>query len=96
MGDRIRQLEDALAVLQASHSAEPHPLLCEDSIITDSEKLDEQPQESDEERVGQVSKTLGTLSVSEQGFARFFGSSGGSDLLLVCLPNPDIFCAKLC
>jgi hypothetical protein len=96
MGDRIRQLEDALAVLQASHSAEPHPLLCEDSIITDSEKLDEQPQESDEERVGQVSKTLGTLSVSEQGFARFFGSSGGSDLLLVCLPNPDIFCVKLC
>ncbi|KAI0248759.1 hypothetical protein BJV78DRAFT_1233220 [Lactifluus subvellereus] len=87
MGDRIRQLEDALAVLQASNSAEPHPLLCEDSIIADSEKPDEQPQESDEDNVGQVSKTLGTLSVSERGFARFFGSSGGSDLLL--LENDD-------
>src|ERR1700677_651760 len=38
MGDRIRELEDALAVLQASHSPEPHPLLSEGSIFVDTDK----------------------------------------------------------
>ncbi|KAI0294497.1 hypothetical protein B0F90DRAFT_1640097 [Multifurca ochricompacta] len=84
MGDRIRQLEDALAVLQASHSTEPHPLLGESSIIADSGGLDEQLQESDDEGAGEVLKSLGTLSVSDHGLSRFFGSTGGSDLLLVC------------
>ncbi len=83
MGDRIRELEDALAVLQASHSSEPHPLLCEGSILVDTDKADEQPQESEDERADEVTKQLGTLSVSDQGLSRFFGFTGGSDLLLV-------------
>jgi hypothetical protein len=85
MGDRIRQLEDALAVLQASTSKEPHPLLCDNAIIVDSENLDERPpHESEDEGAAEVSAALGTLSVSDHGFSRFFGSTGGSDLLLVC------------
>jgi hypothetical protein len=86
MGDRIRQLEDALALLQASHSTEPHPLLCQNSFTVDSEKLDEQQQESEDDLAGEASKAFGTLSVSDHGVARFFGSTGGSDLLLVCRP----------
>ncbi|KAI9459735.1 hypothetical protein BJY52DRAFT_1368117 [Lactarius psammicola] len=87
MGDRIRELEDALAVLQASHSPEPHPLLCEGSILIDTDKTDEQPQESEDEGADEVTMSLGTMSVSDQGFSRFFGFTGGSDLLL--LENDD-------
>jgi hypothetical protein len=83
MGDRIRELEDALAVLQASHSSEPHPLLCEGSILVDTDKPEEHPQESEDEAVDDVAKSLGTLTVSEHGLSRFFGFTGGSDLLLV-------------
>jgi hypothetical protein len=85
MGDRIRQLEDALALLQASISKEPHPLLSENAIIVDVDIADK-PHESEDEVTGEVSTALGTLSVSDQGLSRFFGSTGGSDLLLVCFP----------
>jgi hypothetical protein len=89
MGDRIRELEDALAVLQASHSPEPHPLLCEGSILVDTDKPEEQPQESEDEGAADVTKSLGTLTISEHGLSRFFGFTGGSDLLLVCDPFYD-------
>jgi hypothetical protein len=85
MGDRIRQLEDALALLQASISKEPHPLLHENAIVVDADIADK-PHESEDEVTGEVSMALGTLSVSDQGLSRFFGSTGGSDLLLVCCP----------
>lgn len=85
MSDRIRQLEDALAMLQASTSKEPHPLLSEDAIVVDADNVDK-PHESEDEVSGEVSRALGTLSVSDQGLSRFFGSTGGSDLLLVCCP----------
>jgi hypothetical protein len=84
MGERIRQLEDALALLQASTSKEPHPLLCENAIIVDNENLDDKLHESEDEGAVEVSRALGTLSVTDHGLARFFGSTGGSDLLLVC------------
>jgi hypothetical protein len=85
MGDRIRQLEDALALLQASISKESHPLLSENAIIVDADNADK-PHESEDEVTGEVSRALGTLSVSDQGLSRFFGSTGGTDLLLVCCP----------
>ncbi|KAH9027072.1 hypothetical protein EDB85DRAFT_1868569, partial [Lactarius pseudohatsudake] len=88
MGDRIRELEDALAVLQGSRSSDPHPLLCEGSVLVDTDKHDEQPQESEDEGVDEVTKSFGTLTVSDRGLSRFFGSTGGSDLLL--LENDDL------
>jgi len=84
MSDRIRQLEDALALLHASTSKEPHPLLYEDAILVDSENPDDKIHESEDDGPGDVTRALGTLSVSDHGFSRFFGSTGGSDLLLVC------------
>ncbi|KAH8997103.1 fungal-specific transcription factor domain-containing protein [Lactarius hatsudake] len=83
MSDRIRELEDALAVLQGSRSSEPHPLLCGGSLFVDTDKPDEQPQESEDEGVDEVTKSFGTLTVSDHGLSRFFGSTGGSDLLLL-------------
>ncbi|KAH9006146.1 hypothetical protein EDB86DRAFT_2756400, partial [Lactarius hatsudake] len=88
MGDRIRELEDALAVLQGSRSSEPHPLLCGGSLLVDTDKPDEQPQKSEDEGVDEITKSLGTLTVSDHGLSRFFGSTGGSDLLL--LENDDL------
>lgn len=90
MSDRIRQLEDALALLQAGISKEPHPLLSENSIAVDADNADK-PHESEDEATGEVSTALGTLSVSDQGLSRFFGSTGGSDLLLVCCPLGECF-----
>ncbi|KAH8997102.1 fungal-specific transcription factor domain-containing protein [Lactarius hatsudake] len=87
MGDRIRELEDALAVLQMSRSSEPHPLLCGGSLLVDTDKPDEQPQESEDEGLDEITKSFGTLTVSDRGLSRFFGSTGGSDLLL--LENDD-------
>ncbi|KAH9027077.1 fungal-specific transcription factor domain-containing protein [Lactarius pseudohatsudake] len=87
MGDRIRELEDALAVLQTSHSSEPHPLLCEGALLIDTDKPDEQLQESEDEGADEIAKSLGTLTVSDHGVSRFFGFTGGSDLLL--LENDD-------
>ncbi|KAH9053247.1 fungal-specific transcription factor domain-containing protein, partial [Lactarius vividus] len=87
MGDRIRELEDALSVLQASHSSEAHPLLCEGALLLDTDKPDEQPQESEDEGADEITKSLGTLTVSDHGVSRFFGFTGGSDLLL--LENDD-------
>ena len=84
MSERIRQLEDALALLQASTSKEPHPLLCENAIVIDNESPDEKLHESDDEGAADVSRALGTLTVTDHGLSRFFGSTGGSDLLLVC------------
>jgi hypothetical protein len=85
MGDRIRQLEDALSLLQASVSKDPHPLLSENAIIVDSDNADKS-HESEDDVTGEASRALGTLSVSDHGLSRFFGSTGGSDLLLVCCP----------
>ncbi|KAH9040305.1 hypothetical protein EDB83DRAFT_2643255 [Lactarius deliciosus] len=82
MGDRIRELEDALAVLQGSRSSEPHPLLCGGSLLVHTDKSDEQPQECEDEGVDEVSKSFGTLTVSDHGPSRFFGFTSGSDLLL--------------
>ena len=91
MSDRNRQLEDALASLQASVSKDPHPLLSENAIIVDVEDASDKPHESEGEGTGEVSRALGTLSVSDHGISRFFGSTGGSDLLLVCLSFWGIF-----
>ncbi len=86
MSDRIRQLEDALSLLQSSISKEPHPLLSENAIVVDTDIPGDKLPESEDEATGEVSRALGTLSVSDQGLSRFFGSTGGSDLLLVCYP----------
>ena len=90
MGDRIRHLEDALALLQSSVSKEPHPLLSENAIVIDVDIADK-PHESEDEVTGDVSTALGTLSVSDQGLSRFFGSTGGTDLLLVCCPFEEFW-----
>ena len=92
MSERIRQLEDALSLLQASTSKEPHPLLCENAIVIDNDSPDEKLHESEDEGAADVSRALGTLTFTDHGLSRFFGSTGGSDLLLVCRAVGDLIC----
>ena len=69
MGQRIRQLEDDMATLQASVSSEPHSLLRDE--YERSEDIDVMPELAD---------ALGTLKISEDGHARYFGSSGETEV----------------
>ncbi len=70
MKDRIRQLEDALAILHAKGSNDPHPLLRDDLVSVDNaepevddEKVTSQPPVS----TATLIDSFGTLSVSEHG-----------------------------
>ncbi|KAJ7744540.1 fungal-specific transcription factor domain-containing protein [Mycena maculata] len=85
MGQRIRQLEDALAIFQASTgSSETHPLLRDEllSIKFGPEKgsvPEKQP------RVRETSMdsidALGTLTIGDDGEGKYFGRSAGSETL---------------
>ncbi|KAI0752488.1 fungal-specific transcription factor domain-containing protein [Daedaleopsis nitida] len=94
MSDRIRQLEDGLAILQSSVAREPHPLLALDllriksglelhsaaeGIFADSPR---EPVEEDGEEPAYVD-AFGTLAVRDDGAATFYGRSAGSESLLL-------------
>ncbi|KAF8639464.1 hypothetical protein AX16_010317, partial [Volvariella volvacea WC 439] len=82
MGQRIRQLEDALAVLQSTVSSEPHPLLHE-SLLSIKFGLEKgAPSDKSPEPVEMID-ALGTLTISPSGEARYFGRSAGSEALLM-------------
>lgn len=86
MSDRIRQLEDALAVLQASNSREQHPLLRDGLLSIDNDKL-EPPQAAEDEEAEEpteaVVNAFGTMSIMDHGVSRFFGPTGGPEGLLL-------------
>ncbi|EPQ54336.1 hypothetical protein GLOTRDRAFT_139640 [Gloeophyllum trabeum ATCC 11539] len=86
MSQRIRQLEDALAVFQASISSERHPLLSEElTAIKFWPEVRPEREENSTTRFGPVGSldAFGTLSVGEQGEAKYFGRSAGGEALLL-------------
>ncbi len=89
MSNRIRQLEDALAILQATVSDRPHLLLTEEllKIKFGSEALHPKSlEEGDEEANTQASiDALGTLTLGEAGESRYFGRSAGSEVRSISL-----------
>lgn len=88
MSQRIRQLEDALEISHSSNSSsssQSHPLLREELLAikrgidvgtpnTKGHKHDHEDPPTDEEL-----EALGTLSISDQGYSRFIGRSGGTE-----------------
>ncbi|TFK67651.1 hypothetical protein BDN72DRAFT_90025 [Pluteus cervinus] len=90
MSDRIRQLEDALVVLQAAVSSEPHPLLDRELLkikssldlhaAVDGEEEFTVPEEHDD---SQLLDTFGTLAIRDDGAATFYGRSAGQESLLI-------------
>ncbi|KAG6864280.1 hypothetical protein C0991_010850 [Blastosporella zonata] len=91
MSDRIRQLEDGLAILQSAQTRDTHPLFQRDLLKTKSiielhaagegeEGL--QPKEEDAKE-GQTIDAFGTLAIRDDGAATFYGRSAGQESLLI-------------
>lgn len=88
MSDRIRQLEDALAILQSSVSRDTHPLLRRDlldikSSLTLHSATNAKPQidnEEVQEEEGTYIDAFGTLAVRDDGAATFYGRSAGTEV----------------
>jgi hypothetical protein len=88
MSDRIRQLEDALAILQSTLTCEPHPMLHRDllkikssielhsAVDADTTALTEQEESEDTQYID----SFGTLAIRDDGAATFYGRSAGSEV----------------
>lgn len=85
MSDRIRQLEDALSILQSTITSETHPLLDREMLkIKSSVELhaavnrdDARAEETEE---SQYIDAFGTLAIRDDGAATFYGRSAGSEV----------------
>ncbi|KAI0630475.1 fungal-specific transcription factor domain-containing protein [Trametes polyzona] len=84
MSERIRQLEDALAIFQAGISHERHPLL-RDELLTikfGPEVRRTVDEEHTRDLLSSSIDALGTLTVGEHGESKYFGRSAGSETLI--------------
>lgn len=84
ISDRVRQLEDALAMIQSKHYNEPHPLLRDDLLSANTIQEDD-GDGTTESPAGpsnppEIMDAFGTLSISEHGISRFFGPTGGPEV----------------
>lgn len=76
MSKRIRQLEDALKILQARVSSTPHPLLVPDLLETNSDSTSDDHQEYDDVAETEICVDFGTLTIADKGITHFVGRSG--------------------
>lgn len=88
MAARVRELEAALAAMQARHSSDPHPLLKEETVSSPGASHDsgEDPSSranSETPVPRQMLNAFGTLSIADHGLSRYFGPTGGTERLLV-------------
>lgn len=72
----MHSLEDALAIVQATGSDEPHPLLMDDEDGEEEGNV----LKPVTEHTSSLENALGTLHLDGRGGARFFGPSGGSEV----------------
>ncbi|TCD68011.1 hypothetical protein EIP91_011622 [Steccherinum ochraceum] len=85
MSERIRQLEDSLAIFQSGVSSERHPLLRDEllSIKFGPEVRRTIDEEATRNKLASSIDALGTLTVGEHGETKFIGRSGGSETLFL-------------
>ncbi|KAF7347397.1 hypothetical protein MVEN_01495500 [Mycena venus] len=90
MSQRIRQLEEALAILQAVVSTERHPLLTTDLLsIKFAAEAPTRTEAPAPERDPAMIDALGTLTLGDAGEVKYFGRSAGSETLLVAEDYSD-------
>ncbi|KAI0741388.1 fungal-specific transcription factor domain-containing protein [Daedaleopsis nitida] len=84
MSERIRQLEDALAIFQAGISHERHPLLRDEllSVKFGPEVRRTVDDENHRDAISTSIDALGTLTLGEHGESKYFGRSAGSETML--------------
>lgn len=104
MGQRIRQLEDALSIFQSGVSNEVHPLLRDDLLSVkfgpDKGYVPEKEPPTRSESLEPVIDAFGTMTVGDSGEGKYFGPSAGSEVrvqrrslndgFLTCI-TPDAF-----
>ncbi|TRM67445.1 fungal-specific transcription factor domain-containing protein [Schizophyllum amplum] len=85
--NRIQTLEQALSSVESERSSEPHPLLAELPTDEGEDDADEfaSAEDSPVPHSGEAQQmdALGTLSISRHGVTRFFGTTGGTESLLI-------------
>lgn len=81
MGHRIRQLEDALAILQSGVSSEPHPLLRDEllGVKFPPEKGCMADKKEPRDDTADTIDALGILTIGDQG-AKYYGPSAGAEV----------------
>ena len=81
MSQRIRQLEDALAILQSGVSTETHALLSE-NLLSIKYGLESQPRQEPalNDPTTETVDASGTLTIGDSGESRYFGASAGSEV----------------
>jgi hypothetical protein len=89
MSDRIRQLEDALSLIQSTVARDPHPLLAKELLQIKSiielhgafggESNRGKP-ESDIDAESEYLDAFGTMAIREDGATTFYGRSAGSEV----------------
>jgi hypothetical protein len=93
---RMHSLEDAIAILYANTSDQPHPLLTPRVDDDDDDGPILKPVIEETEAPGSVlADSLGSLHLDSRGGARFFGPSGGSEVCQVeslALALPHLLC----
>ncbi|KAG6853337.1 hypothetical protein C0991_005164 [Blastosporella zonata] len=96
MSHRIRQLEDALAILQSTVSDQRHPLLQDDLLkvkfgpeATDGRQHSSPPSAQVEKKLNQSIDALGTLTLGGSGDVKYFGRSAGSETLIAAGEQSD-------
>lgn len=86
--ERMRSLEDALAIVQINTSTEQHPLLTKKWTIEDANDENDGDNTSTTAEYG-VIDALGSLHLDgdlQSGVTRFFGPSGGAEVRTRHLP----------
>lgn len=100
MGQRIRQLEDAIAIFQSGISNECHPLLRDEllAIKFGPEKghVSEKEYPTRDNSIDSID-ALGTLTIGDRGEAKYFGRSAGSEVRIsLHSVNPYSFIFRHC
>ena len=84
MSDRIRQLEDALEVLQRERTDQSHPLLHKDLLaiknLGDTDPAERTDAHGQALSIEELDDAFGTLAISQSGVSHFVGRSGGTEV----------------
>ncbi|KZP26800.1 hypothetical protein FIBSPDRAFT_1003224 [Athelia psychrophila] len=90
MSQRIRQLEDALGLLQSSLSSEKHPLLREELLsIKYGPEQRSAVSRPPEDPLAEPVEVFGTMTIGDRGESRYFGATAGSEVCLTAEPEPE-------
>lgn len=77
MAQRIRQLEEALAILQSNFTTKPHALLTQGLHL----KYSDPGLSGDQtDEISDATYAFGTLTIGDSGEAKYFGPSAGSEV----------------